>query len=410
MIVLDMDGYVKLRQDLLEQFETTLPVIKAGVDRLTIETAGDCHGEITFRNAGGGVLEGTVASNLTALSFSPRDFTGNRASVMYKLAVSDYKAGDVINAVVVVTSNGGELLLPFSARIIAKTLEAPDCPNLRSLEDFGTLTRDNINAAVRLFVKKEFAQWLGSLGCGHMELYEHFKFDADKERAVDNFLRLHGLKERAVLTLTEPEGSVTLTAGGREAVPGVIKVKRSGWGYTEAFVSADKAPWLTIITTKLTRASFSNEVEANIDYIINPELLRGPRAMAEILLRQAAGKDISYRLLVLTKPVLDARLARVSFDYNDRGTVLLDNNTGNDLVVEIVPSHDYIRLEGKRYLIGAKAEIPFEVRLTAPKLAQFPDRGAGFLEAELLVKTIYNKAVFTRTLRLGITDIKGYLL
>ncbi|MDR1703317.1 MAG: DUF5717 family protein [Clostridiales bacterium] len=403
-----------LSSELLEQFEYALPMIKADVAQIRIETFRDCRGEINLRNAGGSVLEGSAASNLPAITFTPESFTGNKIELQYRFSSEIYVPGDIIETDIIISSNGGELIIPVHITMTARSFMADDGTALNSLEDFSGFAMNSPAEAARAFVRKDFGDWLAAMPQTHLELYEHFKFDTVKERAIDNFLILHGMKKRAKLFLDSSETEVPIPARGKEPINGQIYLHRDEWGYVEAEVEVkDKAPWLSVITRRLNSASFGRGhagggYAAVVDYVIDPALFTEKRARADICIRPVGGAELVHRVNAVMEPALKVRLNKDSFAFADKGQVIIDNNTGGDLVVELTPRHDFIHFQGRRYLISAHAEIPFDVRLTAQRLFSLPERSQMVIASSVLVKTIYNKHIFTRALELGITDFKGF--
>ncbi|MCL2703198.1 MAG: DUF5717 family protein [Defluviitaleaceae bacterium] len=398
-----------LTRELLEQYEYSLPVIKADKSEIRLETSRDARGSIELRNSGGGALEGSVASNLPALAFAPKQFAGNKARIEFKFNLGAYEAGDVIDGRVFIVSNGGELILPVHITITSRTLTTDDGTALSTLEDFLAYTQANAPEAARTFARKDFGEWLLTMpGNVNLELYEHFKFDSNKERAVDNFLICHGLKRKSELALESSSTDIQVIPGQKDGISGVIGVRRCVDGFVEAAVStAGAAPWLRLITNRLTASSFDKNGVSCIDYVINPLILDSRRVMADVAVKTAGGQLV-HRLFVRTLPVMSVSLNKNAYVMSDTGKVMLENNTGGDLVVEIMPKHDFMKFEGKRYLIGARADIPFEIKLTPQKLALLADRDVFYARTEIMVKTVYGSTVFTRALELGVSTHKGF--
>lgn len=398
---------MNLARELMEQFEYALPLIKASVEEVRLRAARDVRGSFEVRNGGGGTLEGTLVSDQKGMAFSPADFSGNKVMVEYRLALGDYKPGDEIVCKIIILSNGGELSIPVHVTVTPRSLTTDDGVVLATPQDFLAYAQANLVEAARAFARKDFAEWLTALPGGvNMELYEHLKFDANKERAVDNFLVCHGLKERGLLSLETDSADITVQPGQKDMVNGVVGVLLSEWGFVEATAhitthAKEGAPWLRLITSRLTSQSFDKNGAAYIDYVINPTLLGGSRAYADISVK-SAGQTLTHRLFVKTLPVLGVNLNKNAFLPSDNGKVVVENNTGADMVVEVMPKHDFIRFEGKRYLIGGRADVPFEVRLAPNRLPAMVGDDVFFIRSEILIKTIHNGNLFTRTLEIGV--------
>ena len=392
-----------LARELMEQYEYALPFLKTDLKDIRLEASRDVRGSIDLRNGGGGTLEGSLTSDSPALSFSPAYFTGNRVTVEYKFVLGAFKPGDVVDCRIIIISNGGEVCIPVNITITSRSLVTDDGTSLSTLEDFSAYAEANLTEAARVFARKDFGDWLAALPSGvNTELYEHLKFDGNKERAVDNFLVCHGFKGPTKIFLEENYTDITIIPGQKDNINGVLNVKISEKGFVDAEIGLkNNFPWLRVITPKLTAASFDRNGGACLDYVISPTLFRNRRDMAEILIKTSTETFI-HKLFVKTLPVLTVNLNRNAYVPGEMGKVIIENNTKSDMVVEIMPRHDFIRFEGKRYLIGARADIPFEVKLAPQRIGALAGADVFFVRSEVMVKTIHKDAVFTRIMEIGI--------
>jgi hypothetical protein len=400
-----------LARELLDQYEYSLPVIKADKTEIRIETSRDARGEIDLRNSGGGTLEGSIASNLPSLSFSPVQFTGNKVRADYRFSLGAHVPGDVIDSNVYITSNGGELIIPVHITVISRSLTADDGTVLSTMDDFLAYAESNPAEAARTFARKDFGEWLSEMpgGAVNVELYDHLRFDANKERAADNFLVCHGLKRKSEITLEQSSSDIHVPPGLKDLVSGVIGVTRETGGFLEASVSVrEPAPWLRLITNRLTAAAFDKNGMSCVDYVINPLLLNNRRHMADVLIK-TPGAELSHRLFVNVLPVFGANLNKNTYTLTDSGKVIIENNTGSYIKIEIIPKHDFFSFKGKYYLIGGRADIPFEIKLAPNRFSALAERDNFFARSELLIKTVYEGALFTRTLGLFIASHKGLI-
>ncbi|MCL2407384.1 MAG: DUF5717 family protein [Defluviitaleaceae bacterium] len=407
--------------ELLEQYENPLPQIKCDKTAFRLDTARDVYGEFTLTNASaGGLLSGVIESDLPNLSFTPASFSGNKIKVTFKFELGIYQPGDTANARIIVTSNGGEIVLPIYITVIAKTIATDDGTVLATLNDFHTLHSSNAADAAKLFARKDFGDWLSSMpnsASVNIELYNHLKVDANKERAADNFLICHGMKEKARIYTKSSETDITIQPGMQDGINGIIDVLKTAPGFAEADVFIPNCqPWLQLITTKLTDSSFNPGGLGCIDYVIQPTLFTKKRAMATVKIN-THDEVYEHKLFVNALPILNSSLSKDTFFLQDSGCIKIINNTTGDLKVEIINKHDFIHFEGRFYLVSKTGEIPFTIKLDAGRFARIANnterggvaRNNEFNRVEITLKTVFNGVLYTQTVFPWISLHKGIL-
>ena len=355
--------------ELLEQLEYPLPHLWLDTERIVIETSGGHTGSFVVENRGGSELAGTITSNSRSIAFSPPYFRGNRVEVTYVLNLEIYKQGDVLFTSVLIMSNGGEAIVPVEIRVVPPAVQTRDGNRLSTLEDYLLYVQSHPVPSRQLFTQHDFMAWLMSMGYEHMEMYEHLTRDPNKERAVDHFLILNKLKTKSEIMIETPSLSVPVKTEADET--GTIILWRTDWGYLDAaFFLSEDVPWLKLSKTRLTGADFGADDRAEVFFVVTAKALRSRRQTARVGV-YAEGMHVGDVVITAVRSqALVATANREAYGYMDEGALLLVNNTGADLMVEIAPMDAYIKFEGKRYFIGEKAEIPFSVRLAGLKAAQ----------------------------------------
>jgi len=348
---------------LLSHLEKPIPRLTLDVSRIDIEGAGVVKGSFKIKNTGEGELVGRIVSGAGFLDFSPEVFSGNDININYSLNLEGIRSGRRAEAVI--TSNGGEKPLVFDIKINPPDITCPCGTKISTLEHFLDYVRKSPVASRQLFMRRDFLMWLFNMGYSSMDVYERFASDPNKERAVDNFLVFNSLKNKAKLLL--PEKDIMLAIPPWEsAITGGIKIKRSTWGYVEGSLSL-KTPvdWLKLDSTKITGANFNEDNAAEISYIILPEELK-KRDMAHIELE--CDNPQSMYIHARPAPAFEAKLDRESYSFEDSGKLIVKNNTGKDLMIDIY-CENFIKFEAKRYFISKQAEIDFDIKFGSFKAA-----------------------------------------
>jgi hypothetical protein len=375
--------------DRLTQLEYPQPKLKLSVKAIDIETPAGYEGAFTITNAGGSELEGEIHLDAKSVVFYPSKFKGNHTEITYSLNLDSYKPGDVLRRDALIHSNGGELLLPITIRITPPEIKTKEGHGISSLEDFYEYAGQSPIAARQLFNQWEFADWLSGQGYSQMELYEKFASDPNKERAVDNFLTVNGIKEKSRVFSEQRAVSVRIPPGQTEMLKGEISFTKPTPGYAEVRLSVTEgAAWLSLGKDRLTSADFNAEGRASMPFVIMSSVLTlGLKNRYNIGYINAESENEvggTYVIAISERP-FKAELCGTRYKSEDGGILKVRNATGRDMMLEVTSADKNIRFAGTKYLIGKYAEIPFTVK---PHGFQFGFRKPPLYETEIIVKTV----------------------
>ena len=177
--------------------ESPLPVLSVSVDSLIFETKDKHTGQFTIKNTGGGQLYGRIIARLPGLYFDADNFSGNNQSINFSwdAARAGIKTGQSLEGAVYVSSNGGEKIIPVSIKYTRMSILSAGGTMIANIMDFYEYSLVSSDGARRLFTDSEFYMLLLATGYPYLEVYESLHKDANRERAMDNFFVLSGLKE-----------------------------------------------------------------------------------------------------------------------------------------------------------------------------------------------------------------------
>ena len=393
------------------KYETPLPKLSVDIDALSLETRSAHSGSFYIKNIGGGSLVGRILSRCKGLSFEPREFEGNaKIEYTFNAASAGLGIGEAVSSRFFVTSNGGEKEIPITAKHIKMSVATPEGRQIANLRDFYEYAQAHPSQARRIFIDSEFYMLLLASGYEFMEVYETLHRDANRERAMDNFFILSGLKKRTELEIMGEAASplvfsasyranphnVTKPSAGEKVfeyygdtreISGEFKVKKSDDGYADAaIISENEAEWLKLSTGKLGAADFGEDRTATVSFAIDPSKIK--QSSGYIFARErvhVAGQfvDIIYNSL----PPLVLKLNRASYRYADKGVIEVHNNTGAVVNMDIFCPENFIRFEQTSFSVGARAELPFEVKLSRFMNAQMLFRKLPYMKTVIEVRT-----------------------
>jgi hypothetical protein len=231
---------------------------------------------------------------------------------------------------------------------------------IANIYDFYNYSLTNPLQAQRIFTDSEFYMLLLAVGYPYMEVYENLHKDANRERAMDNFFILSGLKQKTTLTLLNKTFMYD-ASGAPGKIYGQIVAEKSGRGYCEAQILPETAPsWLTLSASRLISSDFDAENRARVNFTIDPMRIL-PRYVRERVFIEDNTAEIIFRR---PRP-LTARLSRETYRFDDKGIIEIFNHSGGDMAIDLFCPDGFIRFAARTYSASAYCEIPFTVKLSA---------------------------------------------
>ncbi|MCL2386882.1 MAG: DUF5717 family protein [Defluviitaleaceae bacterium] len=397
----------------MEKYEMPQAMLSVNVEAVSIETKGSHSGVFKIKNTGGDILKGRILSRCAGLVFEPAEWVGNSAEISYTFsaAVAGLGIGETIESKFYITSNGGEVEIPFSAKLTKVSITTADGYTIANIVDFYEYSLTHPTQARRIFTDSEFFVLLMSLGYKYMEVYESLHKDANRERAMDNFFILSGLKGRTTISIDKANDKndknpqiieFTQKPNSTDMLHGHFQVRKSDKGYAEAPLHTN-APWLTLSSGKLTAADFDEEFISTVNFSIDPTKIGGGFARERIIIGvEEDGNiiEIVYRRL----PPFSLRLNRDTYRYADRGTIEVVNNTGGNMHINVFCPENYIKFYTQSISVGARGELGFEVKLSAFMSAQMLFRKLPFMKTTIEVKATRGTQTYKKTLPITVGE------
>ena len=370
-------------------YEQPLPMLEVDTPALAIETKERHEGRLTVRNIGGGVLEGYVCGGHRSLQFTPAQWVGNTQELSYTFdpALADGLApGQTFECMVYICTNGGEAELPVSVRLTKMAITTREGVTLANLDDFFDYAMGYPAQARQVFMGSEFYMLLMALGYPYMKVYESLLEDANRERALDNFLVLSGLKPRTGLALVKHTHVFDAISHTPDKLHGQLIAQKTDAGYFEAPITAPVVPWLALSANRLIAGDFDAHNRAAINFSIDPTQVPGRYARALVHIGPQPDPTTTAEIIFRRPRPLTVRLARDTFRYEDTGTIMIYNHTGHELMLELFCPESYVRFEARRYVVGAFYEVPFGIKLSALMAAGRLFRKAAYMRTSIEVK------------------------
>lgn len=378
-----------MKKNKSELFEYPLPSISVEIDKLVLSICNYTEGCFYIKNIGGGVLKGWITSNTGCVKFSPEKFEANSIHIKYSADVSMFSSGALVQSNIVISSNGGEKIIPIIINVTQQALEISDGSQISSLNDFLTFARREPVEARRMLGSNNFFMWLNTIGYEHMDMFEHIISDSNKERALDNFFVLSGLKKRAGINSEKNSYKLKINDCSIEPVAASCKISKIGWGYIDYPVMVkNSAPWLKLKTEKISSKQFEKSQNSLLEYEIDPKKITG--SYEEDYICIAAEKAISIKIGVFRVSAVKVKLNKEVFNTFDSGNIIIENNSGKNLLFNIIPSDGFIKFDAQTYIISKKQTITFNIKLSALTKTQMDFVKKPFVRGKIKISTVIN--------------------
>jgi len=377
-----------------DRFEYPLPILDLDIDELFIETKDNFNGRFTIKNTGGDMLSGHILSRHPAITFEPSTWEGNLVDINYHFSLTDaggFRPGDTLESSAYICSNGGEVHLPIMVKLIKMAISTREGNVIANVQDFYEYAQRYPSQARRLFTDSEFYMLLLAIGYEYMEIYESLHKDSNRDRAMDNFFILSGLKGKTTLKLQQHQLEFIQKPHETSMIYGQFLVQKSDNGYFESPISMrTSVPWLMLPISRLISSDFNDANTAMVQFSIDPLQVSGRYARELIYVGSELEPDYSNAIEVIFKRdiPLTIQLNRESFRYEDKGVIEIINNTGLELRLSLFCQDSYVRFAAREYIVGAYYEIPFNIKLSAFMNASLLFRKQPYMRSAIEVRSV----------------------
>lgn len=390
-----------------DRFEYPLPVLSVSTDMLMIETKDRGEGRFTVKNTGGSTLAGRILSRARGITFEPGEWEGNEATITYRFmpeASDGWKPGDVLDTCAIISSNGGEKKIQITVRLTKMAIATDEGITIANIRDFYDYASAYPAQARRLFVDSEFYMLLLATGFEYMEAYELLHKDMNRDRALDNFFILAGLKKKTVLSIPQRHIEFVRKPNETAMIYGSFLVQKNDAGFLEAPLTPQTgASWLALSAERLITSDFNEANTAMVKFSIDPLRIKG-RYAEETVAVGSPEPENHVALVFKRRAAFMARLGKEAYRFEDHGFIDIVNHTGGDLLLELFCGDAFVRFAARKYPAGEHLEIPFDIKLSAFMTAQLLFRKLPFLRTTIEVRTVYRDAVIIRKLPLTVGE------
>jgi len=347
-----------------EEYNEEHPVLSVSVNELKLEIAAFSvyTGAFKINNEGKGKLKGRIISKNGYVTFNPEEFEANEQVIIYRIDTKELLKDNHYTDYWLIESNGGEKEILADISISYPLLIIDDKNTIADLKEFASYAKNNWSNAKEIFFSPLFLSWIyHNNDTMVINIYKQVSELTDKDWALEYFFRLTALKQIPALWIKEDERNIELMPANKLPLLKTLVLHKRGWGLLEGEIKTD-VNWIRVKKNHFNLADFENN-RLIIDYEILPDKIKNRVSFGKIII-QYEDKEIIYHIKLLRKDELMFSFSKKSYKQEDVGVLIVNNYTGEDLLLEIIPKDPWIIFEAKKYIIGKYAEIPFRVHMT----------------------------------------------
>jgi len=262
---------------------------------------------------------------------------------------------------------------------------------MNSLTEFYQLAKTNPKEAGRFFASGDFYMFLLTQEFPFMDVYEVLHKDPIRERAMENFLVLAGLKSKTQISITQKY--LPFVTATDEKIMSSISYTKNDEGYADDSVQTkNNAPWLT----------FRPKQAGEIPFIINPGFMDSTYATENITIGTNPANSVEISLRRTTG--LSVKTDRDAYIFGSIGAISITNYTGKNVKVEAKCQTGCIHFSARSYIIGREEQIPFRVTLSPLLSAQMFFRKRPYIETVLRIKASLPGQVYKKNIPLCVGE------
>ncbi|WP_341877707.1 DUF5717 family protein [Defluviitalea saccharophila] len=347
-----------------EYYNEASPILSASIQEIEIEVSAFSiyTGAIKIHNIGEGQLEGRIFSKKDSAQFTPEEWRSNEQVILYRIDTQEMMWGKQYEDVWLIESNGGEQEIPVHIRITKPLLTIDEQHSISDMKDFSEYAKENWNNAKDVFFSPLFSNWLlQNNDLESQKIYQQLSMTPHKDWALEYFLRLTGCKRKPSLSVQDKARKVEIFPTGEKYIEKGIVLHKNGWGLMDIQLETN-VKWIQFSKTHYTQEDFRKD-KLILQYEILVDKIIPKKDFGYIFITYEDVK-IPYEVRVVKKDVFHITLSKNAYKEEDKGILVIENKTGYDARIQIIPREPWIQFEAKKFLIAKRAEIPFKVRLT----------------------------------------------
>jgi len=368
----------------------------SNVTKIAEEVSDFYNGSFLVKNIGGGLLTGTVITDSDIISFEETEFEGNEYELKYRIDVRECEPHKFLKFSVFIVSNGGEVIIPVFIKVLKNIFYTADGFKITDMKSFFSYFKKKPSNAVDIFYSEEFFKWLTKINFRHIDMFKLFLNDENRVRAIDNFFVFCKLKKKSYVEAVEKNINIFVRPFQTEKMFGSIALLKKGYGYIHKKIDLKfNNECIRLEKNEITEKDFDCENRCYVNYEISPHLINGHFIRECVVIDENTSVKINISVL----PKIVVNLSQEIYEYEDFGSVIIENNCDKDLLFEFSAKDSFIEFESKHCIISDKDRVYFKIKRS--KMQYFVNKMTFnkklYTVSEIYIKTVFGNQIIKKT-------------
>lgn len=335
-------------------------------------------------------------SDNNIVSFDDTEFEGNEYEIKYKIDVKDCEPQKLLKFNIYVVSNGGELTIPVFIKVLKEIFYTDDGYKIVTMKDLFSYSKKKPEKAAEVFCSDKFIKWLIKIDFERIDIMRMFLCDNIKERAIDNFFIFCKLKKKSYIEVIEKNINIHIKPFQTEKIKGSIVILKKGYGYIERKINFKYGCDFIRFDKKYISANdFNDENRCYINFEINPSLILNNFSRECVIIDE----NTNVKIDIFKLPIITVNLSQEIYEYEEFGTIIIENNCEKDLVFEFTAKDNFIEFESRHCVISNQDNVLFKIKRSKIKnlMSMVSFNKKLYTKTEIYVKTVFDGQIIKKT-------------
>lgn len=243
----------------------------------------------------------------------------------------------------------------------------------KSLDNFILEVYNNMKYAQEIFYSENFLEKYSIEDEKIIKLYNRLKLESDKTTAFNDFLVMLDLKEPPRVSYDKNKINIKLKAFENKKIRYKLPIKVKGNGDID-ITARVKYPvdWLELQNNEYKGVQTIDGQIFEIYCIIDTNLIKQRKTNNVIIIEDLYG-SMEIEIDIKREKLLIVETDKQQYKCNDKGFLRVYNNTGEDLMIEVISSQSWLKFASKKFLIPNKVDIPFKTDIRTGVFTKIPE-------------------------------------
>lgn len=290
-----MRDYIKKLAEGNMEYEQPKIRLSDSVIEFVVSEGGGYSGCFIMETFSEELIKGKVYTTDARMKIEKPFFSGYEITINYHFNGIGLMEGENVTGSIFVVYNGGELSIPFTARL-ENCFSDTSLGKIKNLYHFANLASSHWQEAFRLFRQPDFRKILKNGDKQYIPVYEGLTKETIREQDLEEFLISAKKKNPVNYTIDRASNLIEKFSS---SIRSSIIITKSTWGYVDLSVSSD-TPFIRLEKERINLEDFVGS-KFELGYIVDKKFIHGGKNFGRIYIKS------SYQTLTFEIVVQDER-------------------------------------------------------------------------------------------------------